>query len=196
MKGILAQKVGMSRAICPETGVVTPVTILEVAQADVLQVKTQRKDGYDAVVLGGFKRNKTKKNINKNYQFIQEVYIEEGEDVKKGSVIGVDSLEGVGAVKVTSTSKGKGFSGVIKRWNFSRGPETHGSTHHREPGSVGTCTKPGRIRKGKKLPGHYGNARTTLRSVKVVSIDKEKNLIALKGPVPGAKGGFVFIREF
>lgn len=195
MKGILARKIGMTRVICPETGDVTPVTVLQAPESEVLQVKTNEKDGYSALVLGSFARNKSGKNINKNYKFIKELYQEEGEDIKKGDKVTLSSLVDVKVVKITSESKGKGFAGVIKRHNFSRGPETHGSTHHREPGSVGTCAKPARIIKGKKMPGHHGAAQTTLRGVKVVRIDIDKDLIALKGPVPGAKNSFVFIRE-
>ncbi len=195
MKGILARKIGMTRVICPENGIMTPVTILEAPEAEILQVKTKEKDGYNALVLGAFSRNKSKKNINKNYKFIKELSQEGGEEAKKGGKVTLESLAESKTVKITSQSKGRGFAGVIKRHNFSRGPETHGSTHHREPGSVGTCAKPARILKGKKMPGHYGATQTTLRSVEVVSIDTDKNLIALKGPIPGAKNSFVFIRE-
>lgn len=195
MKGILARKIGMSRVICPETGRVTPVTVLEAPDAQVLQVKTTKKDGYNAAVLAGFERNKKRKNANKNYQFIKELGLEEGTELKQGETVGVASMEGVEKVKITSTSKGRGFAGVIKRHKFSRGPETHGSHHHREPGSIGTCAKPARVIKGKKMPGHHGDTTTTLRNVSVVQLDAAKNLIALKGPVPGAKNSLVFIRE-
>ncbi len=194
MKGILARKIGMTRVICPETGRVTPVTLLEAPDAKILQVKTMENDGYGALVLGAFERKNFGKNENKKYKFIKELPCTATE-LKKGGEVVVGDLEGVKKVKVTSTSKGRGFAGVIKRHNFSRGPETHGSTHHREPGSVGTCAKPARIIKGKKMPGHYGDDQTTLREVEVVSVDAEKRLIALKGPVPGAKNSFVFIRE-
>ena len=194
MKGILAQKIGMTRIICPESGEITPVTILQAPANDVIQVKTVEKDGYSAAVLAGFKRNKKWKNIGKQYKFIREVPLD-GESVKKGDKVTVSDFEGVDFVKVTGTSKGRGFSGVIKRHNFRRGPETHGSHHHREPGSVGACAKPGRIMKGKKLPGRYGGEKVTLRRVKLVQVDVEKNLIALKGAVPGPKKGYVFIRE-
>lgn len=195
MKGILARKIGMTRTICPETGRMTPVTVLEVPPATVLQVKTMEKDGYSASVLGAFERKKFGKNENKKFKFMQELPLDEGEDVKKGGTVGLNSMENVERVKVSGVSRGRGFAGVIKRYKFSRGPETHGSHHHREPGSVGTCAKPARILKGKKMPGHMGAANTTVQSVKVVQIDLEKNLIALKGAVPGAKNGFVFIRE-
>jgi large subunit ribosomal protein L3 len=195
MKGILARKIGMSRIICPETGRITPVTVLEAPEAKVLHVKTVEKDGYSAAVLAAFARNRQRKNANLNYKFIQELLLDESSELKTGDSVGLDSMTEVSKVKITSTSKGKGFAGVIKRHKFSRGPETHGSHHHREPGSVGTCAKPARIIKGKKMPGRHGGATTTLRQVDVVQIDAEKNLIALKGPVPGAKNSLVFIRE-
>lgn len=194
MKGILAQKVGMTRVIDPETGHVTPVTVLSAPEAEVLQVKTQEKDGYSAAVLGSFERKNHGKNTNKKFKFIQELTLETDQAVKKGDKVTVSDLAETGFVKITGTSKGRGFAGVIKRHNFSRGPETHGSHHHREPGSVGMCAKPARILKGKKMPGRYGADQVTLRSVKVVHVDKANNLIALKGAVPGPKNGYVFIR--
>lgn len=195
MKGILARKIGMTRSICSETGQVVPVTILEAPSATVLQVKTIEKDGYSASVLGAFERKRFGKNENKKFKFIQELFLDEGEDVKKGGAIGLDLMQGIERVKVSGISRGRGFAGVIKRHKFSRGPETHGSHHHREPGSVGMCAKPARILKGKKMPGHLGARNTTIQNVKVVQIDLDKGLIALKGAVPGAKNGFVFIRE-
>jgi len=189
MKGAIAQKIGMSQYISPESGQVFPVTLLQVLPADVLQVKTSEKDGYSAVVLGAAKRKKGKV-AGKQYKCIREFPLGDSE-VKKGDQINAATLEGVESVKLSSTSKGRGFAGVIKRHNFSRGPETHGSHHHREPGSVGMCAKPGRVLKGTKLPGHYGTDRVTLRSVKVVEIDKAQNLVVVEGPVPGSKGTFV-----
>jgi len=191
MKGAIAQKIGMSQHISPETGKVSPVTLLQVLPADVLQVKTQNKDGYSAVVLGAAKRNKEWKSIGKQYKCIREFPLPDGSSVKKGDLIDASAFEGVDAVKLSSTSKGRGFAGVIKRHNFSRGPETHGSHHHREPGSIGMCAKPGRVLKGTRLPGHYGTDRVTLRSVRVVEIDKAQNLVVVEGPVPGSKGTFV-----
>lgn len=195
MKGILARKIGMSRVIDQETGRVIPVTVLEAPEAKVLQVKTMANDGYNAAVLATFERNKVRKNTNKNYKFVKELRLDVGSEIKLGDAVGVASMEGVSRVKITATSKGKGFAGVIKRHNFSRGPETHGSHHHREPGSVGTCAKPARIMKGKKMPGRLGGKETTLRNVEVIQIDAVKNLIALKGAVPGATNTLVFIRE-
>ena len=163
MKGVLAQKIGMTRVINQETGKVTPVTLLLVPECSVLQVKTSDVDGYSAAVIGAFERKNFGKNENKKFKFIQELPLE-GEEVKKGDKLSIDFLDDVTSIKITGTSKGRGFSGVIKRWNFSRGPETHGSGHHREPGSSGMCAKPGRILKGKKFPGQYGNVQVSFRS--------------------------------
>ncbi len=195
MKGLLAKKIGMTRVVDAETGKVVPVTLLQAEGVDVLQVKTVDKDGYSAVVLGSFPRKNFGKNVNRKYKFIKELPLGEGEEIKKGDVLGLETLEGIKKVKITGTSKGRGFSGVIKRWNFRRGRETHGSHHHREPGSSGMCAKPGRILKGKKFPGHYGDVQVT-KVTEIVEIDKENNLFAVKGPVPGAKNGYLFIREY
>jgi len=192
MKGALARKIGMTRVIDQETGKMTPVTLLEIPGATVLQVRTVEKDGYAAAVLGAFERKNFGKNENKKFKFLQELALD-GEEAKKGDLFGLDQLEGVTGVKLTGTSKGRGFSGVIKRWNFQRGRETHGSHHHREPGSSGMCAKPGRIMKGKKFPGQYGNVQVTFNT-EIVVIDKENNLVAVRGGVPGAKNSYVFIR--
>lgn len=194
MKGILARKIGMTHIISPETSDVTPVTLLEVPENKVLQVKTVDADGYSACVLAAFERKKDAKNIGKKYRFIREIPAEKDE-YKKDDVLTVEHLKDVQSVRISGTSKGRGFAGVIKRHNFARGRETHGSHHHREPGSVGMCAKPGRILKGKKLPGHYGNTTVTLRSAKIVEVDIPNRLIAIKGAIPGAKNSFVSLLE-
>lgn len=192
MKGVLAQKIGMTRVIDQETGKVTPVTLLLVPECSVLQVKTSEVDGYSAAVLGAFERKNFGKNENKKFKCIQELPLE-GEEVTRGDTLSIDFLDGITDIKLTGTSKGRGFTGVIKRWNFQRGRETHGSHHHREPGSSGMCAKPGRIMKGKKFPGQHGNAQVTFRS-QIVEIDKENSLVAVRGGVPGAKNSYIFIR--
>lgn len=194
MKGILARKIGMTRIISPEDGEMVPVTVLEAPKSIILQVKSQEKDGYNALVLGSFERKHFGKNTNKKYRFIQEIRDLEGE-YKKGDCLSLETLKETKTLCISGVSKGKGFAGVIKRHNFQRGRETHGSTHHREPGSVGMCAKPGRILRGKKMPGHMGAEKVTLRSVPIVHIDTEKNLIALKGAIPGAKNSFIFVYE-
>ncbi|MBT7736183.1 50S ribosomal protein L3 [Candidatus Peregrinibacteria bacterium] len=192
MSGILGKKVGMTRLI-QDDGRVIPITVVQCEPNEVAQVKTTEKDGYPAVVLGFSKLKKPTKT--KQFRYMKEFRIEEDEQeaYKKGEQVTLEKLQEVEAVKVTATSKGKGFAGVIKRHNFSRGPETHGSHHHRRPGSIGACTKPGRVAKGKKLPGRMGNARVTRGKVKVAYINPEKNIIGLKGAVPGPNGGLVII---
>lgn len=188
MKGVLGKKLGMSRVICPETGRFIPVTLVQVPEMEVLQVKTQETDGYESVVLGAFPRKKG------GFEYIKELSLE-GE-FEKGQKINASILEGVGNICVTGTSRGRGFSGVIKRHGFARGPETHGSHHHREPGSIGMCSKPGRVLKGKKLPGQYGNKQTTTRGLKVIVINKESGVVAVSGAVPGAKKGLLIVKSY
>ncbi len=192
MKGLLARKIGMTHIISPEDGAMIPVTLLHVPENKILQVKTAKTDGYSACVLASFERNKKYKNTGLRYTFIKEVK-GENEDWKKDAVLTVADFEGVEKVNITGVSKGRGFAGVIKRHNFARGRETHGSHHHREPGSSGMCAKPGRIIKGKRMPGHYGVDQQTIRSVKVVDTDSANNIIAVKGAVPGARNSFVSI---
>ena len=182
----------MTRLI-QDDGRVIPITVVQCEPNEVTQVKTTEKDGYPAVVLGFSKLKKPTKT--KQFKFQREFRIEESEEetYKKGEQVTLEKLQEQDAVKITATSKGKGFAGVIKRHNFSRGPETHGSHHHRRPGSIGACTKPGRVAKGKKLPGRMGNARVTRGNVKIAYINPEKHLIGLKGAVPGPNGGLVII---
>jgi large subunit ribosomal protein L3 len=192
MPGILGKKIGMTR-IFQDDGRVIPITVVECEPNEVTQVKTVEKDGYPAIVLGFSKLKKAKKT--KKFYHVREFKIEGNEEFKKGDKVSLDALKEVETLKVTGISKGKGFQGVIKRYNFSRGPETHGSHHHRKPGSIGACAKPGRVHKGKKLPGHMGTDRITLRSVKVAYLDTEKNLIGLKGPIPGPNGSLVILSQ-
>lgn len=188
MPGILGRKIGMTRVI-HEDGLCEPVTLVWCPAGQIVQVKTQDKDGYNAIVVG-FEPLKQPTKTRK-FKKLKEFKVDNIEEYKNGDNVDLSVFDEIETVKVTGTSKGKGFAGVIKRWNFHRGPESHGSHHHREPGSVGQCAKPGRVQKGKKLPGHYGNATISRKSVKVVKIDKDKKIIALKGPVPGARNNFV-----
>jgi large subunit ribosomal protein L3 len=195
MPGILGKKIGMTRII-QDDGRVIPLTVVECIPNVITQVKTTEKDGYPAVVLGFDALSKPKKTLKYRHQReFRTIENEENSEYKKGDEIKVDIFEEGQSVKITGTSKGKGFAGVIKRHNFSRGPETHGSHHHREPGSVGMCTKPGRVLKGKKMPGQMGNKQVTLINGAIAYIDTEKNLIGIKGAVPGANGSLVIIRK-
>ena len=184
----------MTRLI-QDDGRVIPITVVECQPNEVTQIKTADKDGYPAVVLGFSKMKKPTKT--KKFYHVKEFKIaeEQAAEYEKGKEVTLESLSEVKKVKVTATSKGKGFQGVIKRHNFSRGPETHGSHHHRRPGSIGACTKPGRVAKGKKLPGRMGGARVSLKNVKIEYIDPTKHIIGLHGAVPGPNGGLVIISQ-
>lgn len=193
MSGIIGKKVGMTR-VFQDDGRVIPVTVVECQPNEVTQIKTTEKDGYPAIVLGFSKLKRPTKA--RKFHFVREFRVENDEaleGLKKGDSVTLEGMTEVEQVTICSTSKGKGFQGVIKRHNFSRGPETHGSHHHREPGSIGACTKPGRVAKGKKLPGRTGGAQTTIKKVKVQQVDPKNNIICLKGAVPGPNGGLVKI---
>lgn len=179
--------------IIQDNGRVIPITVVECQPNTVTQVKTIEKDGYPAIVLGFSKLKKPTKT--KKFKTLKEFKLagEQSEEYKAGDAITLERFKEVETVNVVSVSKGKGFQGVIKRHNFSRGPESHGSTHHREPGSVGACTKPGRVAKGKKLPGRHGGKQVTLKGVKISYLDSNRNLIGLKGAVPGPNGSLVTI---
>jgi large subunit ribosomal protein L3 len=190
MPGIIGKKLGMSQII-QDDGRVIPVTFVKCDPNEVVQVKTKDKDGYPAIVLGfDAYKNPSK---NKKFKIVKEFRVEDIEGYKKGTKITIESLKEVESVNIISTSKGKGCQGVIKRHKFSRGPETHGSHHHREPGSIGMCAKPGRVMKGKKMPGHMGVQTVTLKSRPVITVSVEQNVIAIKGPIPGANTGYVYI---
>ena len=193
MPGILGKKLGMTRIINDE-GRVIPLTVVQCEPNTVVQVKTQEKDGYPALVLGFDALKKPTKN--RKFRHLKEFRLPEGDDsLKTGDNVKVDIFEVGEKAKITSVSKGKGFQGVIKRHNFSRGPETHGSHHHREPGSIGACTRPGRVHKGKKMPGRMGQDKKTLNAVEIAYLDPTNNLLGIKGPVAGAKGSLIIIRK-
>ena len=203
MKGILGRKAGMTEVFTAD-GKLIPVTVIEVEPNVVTQVKTVEKDGYDAIQLGAFdKKTKSsnkpemghvKKANTQPKRFLKEIRGIDTSSYTLGQVISADVFKSGDTVDVTGTSKGKGFQGVIKRWNQSRGPETHGSTYHRRVGSMGTM-RPMRVLKGKKLPGHMGNEQVTIQNLMIVDVDTENKYILVSGNVPGAKNTFVFIRE-
>lgn len=203
MKGILGRKVGMTEVFSTD-GKLIPVTVIEVEPNVVTQVKTVEKDGYDAIQLGAFdKKTKSsnkpemghvKKANTQPKRFLKEIRGVDASSYTLGQVISADVFKSGDTVDVTGTSKGKGFQGVIKRWNQSRGPETHGSTYHRRVGSMGTM-RPMRVLKGKKLPGHMGNEQVTIQNLMIVDVDTENKYILVSGNVPGAKNTFVFIKE-
>jgi large subunit ribosomal protein L3 len=205
LEGLYAHKVGMS-SVYNEEGQFVPVTVLKVGEWVVTQVKSTEKDGYNAVQIGFFDRRLDKvpnaikghtKNAGtqkKGARILKEVRTEKAtEGVSVGLSVSLESLKKGDVVKVTSKSKGRGFSGAMRRWNFAGGPASHGSKFHRRPGSAGTRTWPGFVLPGKRGPGHYGDEKITIRNVQVVDINTEEGLILVKGPVPGARNTLVKI---
>ena len=202
-KGILGKKVGMTQ-IFSESGELVPVTVVEVKPNVVLQVKTVETDGYNSVQLGIEDKREVlsnkpaqghvKKANTAPKRFIREFRDVELGDVEVGNEVLVDTFAEGDIVDVTGTSKGKGFQGVIKRQGQSRGPETHGSRYHRRPGSMGMATHPARVFKGKKLAGRMGGDRVTVQNLEIVRVDTERNVLLIKGNVPGAKKSLVQIR--
>lgn len=202
MKGILGRKVGMTEVFTKE-GKLIPVTVIEITPNVVTQIKTNETDGYNAVQLGFCdKREKlankaaighVKKANTTPKRFLKEIRNMEGA-YNLGDTISADIFVPGEIVDVTGTSKGKGFQGVIKRWNQSRGPMTHGSRYHRGPGSMGTM-RPMRVMKGKNLPGHMGNETVTVQNLEIIEINVNENYILVSGNVPGAKGSLVFVKN-
>jgi large subunit ribosomal protein L3 len=200
--GLLGNKVGMTQ-IFDESGNIIPVTILKVGPCVITQVKTKSKDGYDSIQIGyGNLSSKAlsqpelghlqKSNIQP-LKYLKEFRINEADDFSIGQILNVDSFSAGQFVNIRGRSIGKGFSGLQKRHNFSRGPMTHGSKNHREPGSIGMGTTPGRVLPGKKMAGQVGNKITTIRKLKVIQINSEENLLVIKGSVPGKPGNLLSI---
>ena len=205
-KAILGRKLGMTQ-IFTEEGKVVPVTVVESGNNIVIQNKTVESDGYNSVQIGfgevkEFKVNKPMKGHFdkagvKPVKFIREMRLQDPSEYKVGDSIGVDIFSAGELVDVTGTSKGKGFAGGIKRHNFACGPKGHGSKSHREPGSTGAMISGpgGRVLKGKKLPGRMGGERVTVQRLTVVRVDTDRNLILIKGAIPGPKKSFVVIKN-
>ena len=203
-KAILAKKLGMTQ-IFDETGKVIPVTVIEAGPNAVIQKKTVENDGYEAVQVGfvDLKEKKTNKPTKGHFakagvtpkKFIKEFRLDDVSALNVGDEIKADIFEAGEKVDVAGITKGKGFAGTIKRWGQHRGPMTHGSGYHRGPGSMGMCSDPGRVFKGKRLPGHMGVERVTIQNLAVVRVDAEKNIILIKGGVPGPKGGLLIVKN-
>ncbi|HAV21806.1 MAG: 50S ribosomal protein L3 [Bacillota bacterium] len=202
-KGILGKKLGMTQ-IFTDDGHAIPVTVIEAGPCVVVQKKAMEKDGYYAIQLGfgdirerlvnkpdmgHFKRHKVRP-----VRYLREFRASEDLPHEVGSEIKADIFSEGDLVDITGTSIGKGFAGAIKRWNFRRGPMSHGSMYHRRPGALG-ATGPARVLKGRKLPGRLGGERVTIQNLKVVKVDPERNLMLVKGSVPGRRGSLLIIRE-
>ena len=203
MKGILGKKLGMTQ-IFTEEGIVIPVTVVEAGPIVVTQIKTIEKDGYNAIQIGfGDVKEKALNKPQKGHlaaantlkKHLKEFRVDSVEGYTVGQEINADLFAAGEVIDVTGISKGKGFQGPIKRHGQSRGPESHGSRYHRRPGSMGACSFPGRVFKNKKLAGHMGSVKVTVQNLEVVKVDADKNLILVKGAIPGAKGSVVTIKE-
>jgi large subunit ribosomal protein L3 len=205
MRGILGKKVGMTR-IFDEQGEVIPVTIIEAGPCYVAQRKTEERDGYEAMQIG-YEETSSKKltrpameHLRKNelppLRYLREIRLREDEEFSEGDKITVDIFSVGEMVDVMGFSKGRGFAGVMRRHGFGGGPATHGqSDRQRSPGSIGAGTTPGRVYKGKRMPGRMGNTRVSAQGLRVVMVDPERNLLAVRGGVPGSKAGLLVIRE-
>jgi large subunit ribosomal protein L3 len=204
MNGILAKKLGMTQLFL-ENGQRVAVTVLQGGANQVIVKKTVSTDGYDAVCIGfeDIKESKLSKAELGLFQkaglapkrHLVEFKAEDINAVEVGQVFDVSLFEGVESVHVTGTSKGRGFAGTIKRYNFASGPRSHGTGNRREPGSLGATSGTARVFPGKKLPGHYGDEKVTVKNLKVVKVDTERNLIFVKGAVPGPKDGLIKVRK-
>ncbi len=203
MKGIIGKKIGMTQ-VFDEAGTVTPVTVIEAEPNVVVQVKNVDTDGYNAIQISSGKIKE--KNVNKplkghfdkaevSYKRYLREFRTEGEEFNVGDEIKVSIFAEGDHVDVTGTSKGKGTQGVIRRHGFGRGRETHGSKFHRMPGGMGAATYPGRVFKGHRMAGKMGNERVTIQNLEIVKVYEDKNLILIKGAVPGPKKGLVIIKE-
>ena len=203
-KGLIGKKIGMTQ-IFDGTGKVIPVTAIEVGPCVVAQIKTEETDGYNSIQLGfgTIKENKVNKPEQGHFtkasivptKYLREFRVDSIENIKVGDELKADIFAVGDKIDVQGTSKGKGFQGVIKRHGQHRGPMGHGSMYHRRPGSMGSTSTPGRVFKGKRLPGHMGVETVTIQNLEVIRIDLDKNIILVKGSVPGAKGSILKIKS-
>jgi len=205
MKGILGRKIGMTQ-VFTEGGKALAVTVIEAGPCTVVQKRTQEKDGYTALQLGFIQKNKAESKFSKPLlghfkkagmkpvRFLKEVKFSDTDSYNIGDKITVEIFQPGEEVAVTGTTKGRGFAGYHKRWGFGGGRKTHGSDFHERPGSIGAGTYPGKVHKGKKMAGHYGNEAVTVKNLEVVDVIPEKNLIVIKGAIPGHKGSFVVVK--
>ncbi|MBL7084675.1 MAG: 50S ribosomal protein L3 [Candidatus Omnitrophica bacterium] len=204
MVGILGKKIGMTQVFGDQAQIL-PVTVIESGPCCVLQIKTKESDGYNAVQLGfgEIKDSKLSKPVREKFKkikasprrFIKEILVENPQDYQVAQDIDVTQFNPGDFVDIVSISKGRGFQGGIKRWNWSGGPKSHGSMSHRSPGSIGASAYPSRVVKGHHLPGHMGNQRVTVQNLKVVKIDKDNNLLIVKGSVPGHNNCYLIINK-
>ena len=205
MKGLIGKKLGMTR-VFNEDGHSIPVTVLQCGPCPITQIKTQETDGYTALQIGFGDDRKEKRtpkpllgHLEKSgtgpLRMLREFRVDDVDGYALGQHLTVELFDDVSKVKVTGISKGRGFAGVIRRYGFQRGRETHGSHNHRVPGSIGACATPSRVFRGKKMPGRMGGDRVTVKNLDVVRVDKENNLLYVKGAVPGTRNGFILVKS-
>jgi large subunit ribosomal protein L3 len=204
IQGIIGKKVGMTQ-IFTDDGIVIPVTVIKAGPCLVVQKKIKENNPWMKVQLGLVEEKKIK-GVNKPMKghfdkakipaakVLKEFFIDE-DNVKVGDSVKVDIFEENEQVNITGTTKGKGFQGVVRRWNFKGGRATHGSMFHRRPGSIGMCAFPGKVIKGKKMPGRMGGKRKTVKGINIVKVDIENNILVVKGAVPGFNGNYVYIQK-
>ncbi len=199
--GLIGRKVGMTQVFQPD-GTMVAVSVVELKPNTVTRLRTGDRDGYTAVQLGAGERKKLTKPLAgqlkdlPRVRYIREFRLDSVDEFNVGQQIAVGDIFAEGdLVHVTGVSKGQGFAGTVKRHNFSRGPKTHGSDNYRRPGSIGPGTTPGRVYKGLKMGGHMGHERVTIKKVRVIRVDAERNLILLRGSVPGAPGALTYVKK-
>ena len=201
IQGIIGRKLGMTQMF-RDSGKAEAVTAVAAGPCTVIQLKKDSKEGYNAAQLG-FGEAKKMKSARKghlkemgNYRYLREIRLTDTEGIKVGDSVDISLFEPGDIIDITGISKGKGFAGVVKRYNFAGGPKTHGqSDRHRAGGSIGAGTSPGRVLKGTKMPGHMGNEQVTARKLEVIQVDSEKNIMLVKGAIPGAKNGILLIKK-
>jgi large subunit ribosomal protein L3 len=202
--GLIGRKLGMTR-LFGDDGSVVPVSVIEATPNTVTRLREPEKDGYTAVQLGAGAARRVSKpvagqfaHLDKDHarpRHVREFRVDSTDGFEVGQQVGVDLFEAGDLVDVTGVSKGHGFTGVIARHNFRRGPKTHGSDHHRAPGSIGAGTYPGRVWKGTRMAGQMGNEQVTVKKLTVMKVDPDRNLILIKGAVPGARNGTLLVRK-
>jgi large subunit ribosomal protein L3 len=204
VKGLVVKKVGMTRVV-DAAGDMVPVTLLKVENQQVTKVLNPERDGYHAIQVGYYEKREKhltkadtarlrKVNVSPNFAKFKEFRLDNAETLNIGEALTVKILEGVKSLDATGITKGRGFSGAIRRWGSKSGRATHGSMFHRRPGSLGNRATPARVFKGKKIPGHYGVEQNTVQNLKVVDLDLENNLIAVRGSVPGHRNSYLFVK--
>jgi large subunit ribosomal protein L3 len=203
IKDILGKKIGVTR-LFRESGESVPVTALEIGPCYIIQIKREEKEGYNAIQVGY--QAKREKKVNKpllghfqaagrgGFRYLREIRMDEVDSFELGQEITSEIFTVGDSITVRGLSKGRGFTGVVKRWGFSGGDTTHGCRSHKVPGSMGASATPSRVMRGKKLPGRMGNQRIAVKNLKIVDVIKEKGLILVKGSVPGSRGGLVEVR--